>query len=75
MDGFSTALADSTSTRPGAPGKGLANYDSTNDLETLLKNVVNLNKDVLTGLSRAFGGLPLLGPLLGPCMVVFNFLI
>jgi len=75
MDGFSTALADSTAARSGTPDKGLANYDSTNDLETLLKNVVNLNKDVLTGLDHALGGLPLLGPLLGPCMVVLNFLI
>jgi len=69
MDGFSTALADSTSAGPGTPDKGLANYDSTNDLETLLKNVVDLNKNALTSIDQALGGLPLLGPLLGPCMV------
>ena len=68
MDGFSTALVDSTSARSGTPDKGLANYDRTNDLETLLKNVVNLNKNVLTAMDLALGNLPVLGPILGPCV-------
>ena len=46
---------------------GLANYDRTNDLETLLKNIVNVNKDTLqlhpTTISY---NLPIVGPTLGP---------
>jgi hypothetical protein len=68
MDGFGTALVDSTSGGSGTSDKGLANYDSTNDLETLLKNVVNLNKNVLSATDVALGNLPVLGPVLGPCM-------
>ncbi|CAA7265788.1 unnamed protein product [Cyclocybe aegerita] len=50
--------------------KGLANYDRDNDLETLLKNVVNLNKDVLNSTTAAVYNIPGLGPTLGP--IVYN---
>jgi hypothetical protein len=46
--------------------KGLENYDSTNDLETLLKNTVNLNKDALNTIADIVANIPVLGPLLGP---------
>ena len=46
--------------------KGLANYDRNNDLETLLKDVVNLNKDTLSSVTDIVYEVPLLGPTLGP---------
>lgn len=46
--------------------KGLANYDRTNDLETLLKNIVNVNKDTLSFLTTITYNLPIVGPTLGP---------
>jgi hypothetical protein len=46
--------------------KGLANYDDTNDLETLLKNIVNLNKCLLTEVYDLINDIPVLGPVLGP---------
>ena len=57
---FQTALAKTGS------DKGLANYDDTNDLETLLKNTVDLNKNVLSAVDVAVYNLPVLGPILGP---------
>lgn len=60
MLGFQTALAQIGS------DKGLANYDNKNDLETLLKNTVNLNKDVLEAVDVAVYNLPILGPTLSP---------
>jgi hypothetical protein len=46
--------------------KGLANYDRNNDLETLLKDIVNLNKDTLSSVTDIVYEIPLLGPTLGP---------
>ncbi|KAF9652026.1 hypothetical protein BDM02DRAFT_3109796 [Thelephora ganbajun] len=46
--------------------KGLANYDRNNDLETLLKDIVNLNKDALSSVTEIVYEIPLLGPILGP---------
>ncbi|EIW86703.1 hypothetical protein CONPUDRAFT_78969 [Coniophora puteana RWD-64-598 SS2] len=46
--------------------RGLANEDPANDVETLLKNVVNLNKDVLSSTQTLVSNLPILGPILGP---------
>ena len=46
--------------------KGLANYDRNNDLETLLKDIVNLNKDTLSSVTEIVYEIPILGPLLGP---------
>ena len=69
MDGFSTVFADSTSGGSGTSDKGLANYDRTNDLETLLKNLVNLNKVVLSATSTTLGNIPIIGPVLGPRML------
>ena len=46
--------------------KGLANYDHNNDLETLLKDIVNLNKDTLSSVTHIVYELPLLGSTLGP---------
>jgi hypothetical protein len=46
--------------------KGLANYDPNNDLEALLKDIVNLNKDTLSAVTDIAYEIPLLGPLLGP---------
>lgn len=46
--------------------KGLANYDRSNDLETLLKHIVNLNKDTLSSVTDIVYEIPILGPILGP---------
>lgn len=62
MLGFQTALAQTAT----GPDKGLANYDNTNDLETLLKATVQLHKDTLNALDTAVYNLPVLGPILGP---------
>lgn len=45
---------------------GLANYDRTNDLETLLKNIVNVNKDTLSFITTITYNLPIVGSTLGP---------
>ena len=46
--------------------KGLANYDRSNELETLLKKVINLNKDTLDAIDCLVYEIPTLGPYLGP---------
>jgi len=46
--------------------KGLANYDRNNGLETLLKDIVNLNKDTLSCVTDIVYEVPLLGSTLGP---------
>jgi hypothetical protein len=46
--------------------KGLANDDRTDDLETLLKNVINVNKDTLSYVTTITYNLPLVGKTLGP---------
>lgn len=46
--------------------KGLAHYDRQNDVETLLKNVVNLHKYTLNYLDCMVAEIPVLGPILAP---------
>lgn len=46
--------------------KGLANYDKNNQLETLLKDVVNANKNALSAVDVLVYNIPGLGPILGP---------
>ncbi|KAF9453806.1 hypothetical protein P691DRAFT_812418 [Macrolepiota fuliginosa MF-IS2] len=46
--------------------KGLANYDRNNGAETLLKNLVNVNKITLSAITTATYQIPGLGPILGP---------
>ncbi|GJE86108.1 hypothetical protein PsYK624_021880 [Phanerochaete sordida] len=46
--------------------KGLANYDRSNDLETLLKDLVNANKYALSDVDDFVYKIPTLGPTLGP---------
>lgn len=46
--------------------KGLKNYDRTNQFETLLKKVVNLNKDTLSSITTISYNLPIVGTTLGP---------
>jgi ferritin-like protein len=58
--GFQSVLGELSS------GKGLAFYDHTNDLEKLLKNLVNANKSALDAVSKIVNDLPILGPILGP---------
>ncbi|THH16993.1 hypothetical protein EW146_g3730 [Bondarzewia mesenterica] len=58
--GFQDVLADL------GRDKGLANYDPDNELETLLKNIVNLNKEVLKDVDILIYSLPIVGPILGP---------
>jgi hypothetical protein len=53
--------------------KGLANYDRNNDLETLLKDIVNLNKDTLSSVTDIVYEIPILGPILGPSEYAQNF--
>lgn len=68
MDGFQTTLADTASPATGVGDKGLANYDRNNDLETLLKNIVNVNKNVLSSINTIVYNIPGVGPILGPSM-------
>ena len=42
--------------------RGLANYDGTNHLETLLKENVNCIKDILTQIYQLFANIPIIGP-------------
>ena len=49
-----------------AADKGLQNYDRTNELETMLKNVINANKNALTAVDNMIYNIPTLGPILGP---------
>jgi hypothetical protein len=60
--GFQTTLAQL------AGDKGLANYDSSNNLETLLKDAVNANKNALSATAALVYNIPTLGPILGPSM-------
>jgi hypothetical protein len=49
-----------------AADKGLANYDKGDELETMLKNIVNATKNTLSATDILVYRIPLLGPLLGP---------
>ncbi|EMD42044.1 hypothetical protein CERSUDRAFT_120889 [Gelatoporia subvermispora B] len=49
-----------------AQDKGLANYDSSNQVETMMKNTVNDVKYSLNDLSEMINNDPTLGPLIGP---------
>ncbi|KAL5534222.1 hypothetical protein ACEPAG_684 [Sanghuangporus baumii] len=49
-----------------AADKGLANYDKSNEVETMLKDVVNANKDALSAVTAMVYNIPDLGPILGP---------
>jgi hypothetical protein len=60
LGGFQTAFTKAST------GRGLEHYDHTNDLETLLKNTVNLNKEVLQSTYDTVNALPVVGPVLGP---------
>ncbi|RXW22948.1 hypothetical protein EST38_g2916 [Candolleomyces aberdarensis] len=46
--------------------KGLKNYDRTNDLETLLKNLINFHKETFHSVDVLVYNIPILGPILGP---------
>ena len=45
---------------------GLKNYNSADDIETLLKNVVNLHKNTLSYVTTISYNLPIVGKTLGP---------
>ncbi|KAI5124680.1 hypothetical protein M0805_004288 [Coniferiporia weirii] len=45
---------------------GLANYDNTDQVETLLKDVINAHKAVLESVYQLVQNIPVLGPILGP---------
>lgn len=60
IDAFQVAYAATTS------DKGLANYDRTNDIETLVKQIVNLLKNVLSSTDNLVYNLPIVGPIVGP---------
>lgn len=49
-----------------AADKGLANYDSGDKLETMLKNIVNATKNLLSATDVLVYRIPILGPILGP---------
>ncbi|KIY52743.1 hypothetical protein FISHEDRAFT_69557 [Fistulina hepatica ATCC 64428] len=53
-------------------GKGEEYEDRTNDLETLLKNTVNMNKDILNDTTKIVTNIPVLGPLLAPILFVIK---
>ncbi|KAF8591848.1 hypothetical protein K439DRAFT_1626352 [Ramaria rubella] len=46
--------------------KGLANYQRSDQTETLLKDIINANKNVLSDTNDIVNKDPLLGPMLGP---------
>jgi len=64
MRGYSTALTDLFSDN--GLQKGLANYDPDNNVETMMKDVVNANKDMLNAMTVLVNNIPGLGPILGP---------
>ena len=45
---------------------GLKNYNRFDDIETLLKNVVNLHKNTLSYVTTITYNLPIVGKTLGP---------
>ena len=55
-----------------AADKGLAYYDSTNDLETLLKDLVNGVKYMLNDVDAIVYDLPTVGPTLEPSEYRFD---
>ena len=67
MSGFHSSLLgfQSTLAELGAD-KGLANYDKDNDLETVLKDLVNSVKYLLSDIDDMVYDIPGLGPTLGP---------
>lgn len=60
LSGFSDIFAQLGS------DKGLANYDKTDSLQTLLKNVVNANKNILSTTDQLVYQVPAVGGTLGP---------
>jgi len=58
--GFQTTFAEL------AADKGLANYDENDEIETLLKEVINLCKNILSYTDELVYQIPGLGPILGP---------
>ncbi|KLO14442.1 hypothetical protein SCHPADRAFT_903258 [Schizopora paradoxa] len=50
----------------GGNDNGLANYDNNSKLETLIKDLINANKNALTSLNLMIYNIPTLGPVLGP---------
>ncbi|THH34026.1 hypothetical protein EUX98_g83 [Antrodiella citrinella] len=67
LTGFQTQLASFQSlVAQMGSDKGLANYDKNNAVETLLKNVVNANKDMLSDVDAMVYELPIVGSTLGP---------
>lgn len=58
--GFQTILAQIGS------DDGLANYDKNNDLEIVLKDMVNSVKYLLSDIDEMVYNLPAVGPTLGP---------
>lgn len=47
-------------------GKGLDNFDRTNDIEKLIKDTIDLHKKSLDAIYVLVSNLPILGPILGP---------
>ncbi|KAF8922544.1 hypothetical protein CPB85DRAFT_1555886 [Mucidula mucida] len=65
--GYQGVLSDcKNALAPLGADRGLANYDNNNDMETALKNIINVSKDVLSSISEMTDCSPLVGPLLGP---------
>lgn len=60
IQGFQTVFTEAMS------DKGLAYYQKSEALETLLKNIIDANKDVLSATSTLVDNIPALGPILGP---------
>ncbi|OJA18704.1 hypothetical protein AZE42_01250 [Rhizopogon vesiculosus] len=58
--GFTTVLGEL------GTNKGTAKLDPTNDLEILLKNIINMNKDILTVTYDLVDSFPIVGSILGP---------
>jgi hypothetical protein len=55
--------------------KGLANYDRDNELETILKNSINIIKDLLREVLAIVEDIPFLGRILGPSELPILYLL
>ncbi|KAF8973937.1 hypothetical protein BDZ97DRAFT_408144 [Flammula alnicola] len=76
LSAFNTNLSGFKDTLAQIPSdKGLANYDRTNDLETLLKNLINAIKNILSSTTSVVYNLPIVGPTLGPIVYDIKCLI
>lgn len=75
LSSFHTNLAGAESIlRDLGRDRGLANYDRNNELETTLKDLININKRTLKAVDEIVYQIPVLGPILGPSASISSVL-